>query len=99
MRKLLFAGLAAAVAVTGGAASFATTADAQTVVVQERYGHWDPTWGAAPPPPMARWHRWHEHQAEWYPHVHNCMVKYHGYDPRRDMYYEGHRWVPCRDVD
>ena len=22
-----------------------------------------------------------------------------GYDPRRDMYYEGHRWVPCRDVD
>jgi len=25
------------------------------------------------------------------------MVRYHGYDARRDMYREGHRWVSCRD--
>lgn len=52
MRKLLFATLAAA-ALMGAAAGSAT---AQPVVV-ERYGHWDPAWGAAPPPPMHRWHR------------------------------------------
>jgi len=97
MRKLFFAGLAAATAVTGAAASFATVAQAQQVVVEERYGHWDPAWGVAPPPPMHRWHRWHRHEGEWYGHVHNCMVRYGHYDARRDMYMEGHRWVACRD--
>jgi opacity protein-like surface antigen len=91
MRKLLFATLAAA-ALMGAAAGSAT---AQPVVV-ERYGHWDPAWGAAPPPPMHRWHRWRGHEAEWYGHVHTCMV-HKGYDPHRDMYREGHRWVSCAD--
>jgi hypothetical protein len=96
MRKLLFAGLAAAALVSGGAV-VATDAQAQTVVV-ERYGHWDPTWGHMPPPPMHRWHRWRgEHRAEWYGHVHNCMVRYSTYDARRDMYREGRRWVSCTD--
>ena len=40
MRKILFAGLAAATLI--GAAGAST---AQTVVVQ-RYGHWDNGWGA-----------------------------------------------------
>ena len=72
-------------------------AQAQTVVV-ERYGHWDPTWGHPPPPPMARWHHWRgEHRARWYGHVHDCQVRFTTYDPRRDMYREGRRWVPCRD--
>lgn len=95
MRKLLMAGLAAAMlAGTAGVAS------AQTVVV-ERWGHWDPTWGVAPPPPPPRVVYWrhHEHDRDWYGHVHHCMVTYHRYDPRRDMYYEGSRWVPCRDYD
>lgn len=91
MRKLLFAGLAAAMLLGGAGAS-----SAQTVVV-ERYGHWDPEWGAVPPAPMHRWHRWRGHEHEWYGHVHDCMVRYHGYDARRDMYREGRRWVLCRD--
>lgn len=95
MRKLLFAGLAAATLVTG--ATVTTTATAQTVVV-ERYGHWDPAWGASPPPPMHRWHNWRgDRERMWYGHVHNCMVRYHGYDARRDMYREGRRWVRCSD--
>lgn len=98
MRKLLFAGLAAA-ALAGGVA-VSSTAGAQTVVVEERYGHWDPAWGVVPPPPLPAWAYWRgEHEHEWYGHVHNCMVRYKGYDPRRDMYYEGHRWVSCRDTD
>jgi hypothetical protein len=90
MRKLLFAGLAAASLLGAASASSAQ-------VVVERYGHWDPAWGAAPPAPMHRWHRWRGHEGEWYGHVHNCMVKFHGYDPRRDAYLEGRRWVPCSD--
>jgi len=96
MRKLMLAGVAAASALAGGVATFATVAQAQPVVV-ERYGHWDPTWGEAPPPPMHRWHHWRGREAEWYGHVHNCMVRYHGYDARRDMYMEGRHWVACRD--
>ncbi|THD64024.1 hypothetical protein [Phenylobacterium sp.] len=88
MRKLLFAGLAAATLI--GAAG---VAGAQPV---ERYGHWDPAWGAAPPPPLAKWHRWRGHEADWYGHVHTCMT-HHGYDPRRDAYMDGHRWVTCAD--
>ena len=95
MRKLLFAGLAAAT-LMGGAAVTAT-ATAQPVVV-ERYGHWDPAWGAQPPPPMRTWHAWRgDHERVWYEHVHNCMVRYHGYNPHRDMYYEHRRWVRCSD--
>lgn len=90
MRKLLFAGLAAATLL--GAAG---TGSAQ--VVAERYGHWDPEWGAAPPAPKHKWHRWQGHEADWYGHVHNCMVRYHNYDPHRDMYREGRRWVACAD--
>ncbi|HEY0436774.1 MAG TPA: hypothetical protein VGC92_09050 [Phenylobacterium sp.] len=98
MRKLLCAGLALATLATGGAA-VATSAAAQPVIV-ERYGHWDPDWGVAPPPPLPRWRHWRgEYARNWYPHVHNCMVRFHTYDPRRDMYLEGHRWVPCADVD
>jgi hypothetical protein len=88
MKKLISAGLAAA-----GAAGAAC---AQPVVV-ERYGHWERTWGDAPPPPPARVAYWRHHRADWYGHVHNCMVRYHGYDARRDMYMEGHRWARCRD--
>ncbi len=55
MRKLLFAGLAAATLL--GAASGSS---AQVVV--ERYGHWDPAWGAAPPAPMHRWRQWRGHE-------------------------------------
>jgi len=86
MRKLLFATLAAAT-LLGGAAT------AQPV---ERWGHWDPTWGVAPPPPHAGWRRWHGHEAEWYGHVHTCMGR-PGYDARRDMWRDGHRWVACAD--
>jgi hypothetical protein len=96
MRKLISVGLAAAALATS-ATGLSSVASAQTVVV-ERYGHWDPTWGREPPPPMARWHNWRgEHRGEWYAHVHGCMTRYHGYDARRDMYYQGHRWRPCRD--
>jgi hypothetical protein len=90
MRKLMIGGLAAATLL--GAAS---TSSAQVVV--ERYGHWEPAWGSAPPPPHHGWRRWRHHEANWYGHVHNCMVRYHGYDARRDMYREGHRWVACVD--
>jgi opacity protein-like surface antigen len=90
MRKLLFAALAAAtLAGAAGAAS------AQPVVV-ERYGHWDSAWGVAPPPPRAAWRRWRGHEHEWYGHVHTCMV-HPGYDARRDMWRDGHRWVACVD--
>ena len=93
MRKLILAGLAATAMCAGvGAAS------AQTVVVQERWGHWDPTWGHEPgPPPHAMWRHWRGHEANSYGHVHNCMVRYHTYDAHRDMYRVGHRWVACRD--
>jgi hypothetical protein len=98
MRKLLFAGLAAAMAVSGSAV--ATGAGAQTIVVHERYGHWDPAWGVVPPPPLHSWHHWRGERARgWYSHVHNCMVKYKTYDPHRDMYMIERRWVPCNDVD
>jgi hypothetical protein len=98
MRNLMFAGLAIATLAGSGAAAVATVAAAQPVVVEERYGHWDPAWGVAPPAPSHRWHNWRgEHEHEWYAHVHNCMVRYHGYDAHRDMYYEGHHWVSCRD--
>jgi hypothetical protein len=90
MRKILFAGLAA-VTLLGAA----TTSSAQVVV--ERYGHWDSAWGHAPPPPMHKWHRWRGHEADWNGHVHSCMVKFHTYDARRDMYREGRRWVACPD--
>ena len=91
MRKLLFAGLAAATLIGSAGASIA-----QPVVV-ERYGHWDNAWGAPPPPPMHSWRHWRGHEDRWYGHVHNCMVRYHGYDPHRDMYREGRRWVRCID--
>jgi hypothetical protein len=89
MKKLISAGLAAA-----ALAAAAGAAGAQTVVV-ERYGHWERTWGDEPPPPPARVAYWRHHDRDWYGHVHSCMVRYHGYDPRRDMYMQGHRWVPC----
>jgi hypothetical protein len=99
MRKILFAGLAAA-ALMGGAAVSSTAGAQPTVVVEERYGRWDPAWGVTPPPPLPAWSYWRgEHEREWYGHVHNCMVRYQRYDPARDMYYEGHRWVSCRDRD
>jgi hypothetical protein len=88
MRKLMIAGVA--VATLLGAAS------AGSAQVVERYGHWDPAWGAAPPAPMHKWHRWRGHETEWYGHVHTCMT-HKGYDPHRDMYREGHRWVSCTD--
>jgi hypothetical protein len=88
MRKLMFAGLAAATLL--GAAGVSS---AQPV---ERYGHWDNAWGVAPPAPRHEWARWRGHEAEWYGHVHTCMV-HKGYDARRDMYREGHRWVSCAD--
>ena len=91
MRKLLFAGLAAATLIGAAGASAA-----QPVVV-ERYGHWDRGWGDPPPPPMHSWHRWRGHEARWYGHVHNCMVRYSTYDARRDMYRHGRRWVRCVD--
>jgi hypothetical protein len=91
MRKLIIAGLAA-VALTGAAGA----ASGQPVVV-ERYGHWDSGWGAAPPPPRAAWHQWRGHEGNWYGHVHSCAVKYRNYDPHRDMYRAGKRWVACRD--
>jgi hypothetical protein len=91
MRKLIVAGLAAA-SLMGGAGS----ALGQPVVV-ERWGHWDPTWGADPgPPPRAIARHWRNHEGRWYQHVHSCMVREH-YDPRRDAYRVGHRWVVCRD--
>ena len=95
MRKLIIAGLAAASVIGGAGAALG-----QPVVV-ERWGHWDPAWGADPgPPPHAMWRRWHHRENAWYGHVHNCMVRYQRYDWRRDMYYEGHRWVRCgRDHD
>lgn len=96
MRKLLFAGLAAASLMGGVAVSSA--AGAQAIVVEERYGHWDPAWGAIPPPPMARWHHWRgDHMGRWYGHVHSCMTRYGHYDPRRDMYLEGRRWTSCHE--
>ncbi|RAK60457.1 hypothetical protein DJ021_11895 [Phenylobacterium hankyongense] len=91
MRKLITAALAAAA--FAGAAGVAT---AQPVVV-ERYGHWDHAWGVVPPPPPRAMRHWRGHEAAWYGHVHNCMVRSHYYDPRRDMYREGRRWVPCND--
>jgi len=99
MRKLMFAGLAAAALAGGGASAVATVATAQpAVVVEERYGHWDPTWGTVPPPPHHTWHHWRGERAhEWYGHVHNCMVKYNTYDASRDMYLVHKRWVSCHD--
>ena len=92
MRKLITAAiLAASLAGVAGAAS------AQGVVVVERYGHWDPAWGSAPPAPHAGWRRWRGHETGWYNHVHSCSVRYRFYDARRDMYRTGHRWVACRD--
>ena len=93
MRKLLMAGVAAALL-----AGSAGAAGAQTVVV-ERWGHWEPTWGVQPPPPPRRVGYWRHHERDWYGHVRHCSVTYHRYDPRRDMYYEGRRWIPCRDYD
>lgn len=93
MRKLLMAGVAAALL-----AGSAGAAGAQTVVV-ERWGHWEPAWGAQPPPPPRRVGYWRHHERDWYGHVRHCSVTYHRYDPRRDMYYEGRRWIPCRDYD
>ena len=99
MRNLMFAGLAIATLAGSGATVVATAAAAQpTIVVQERYGHWDPAWGVVPPAPSHRWRHWRgEREHEWYGHVHNCVVRYHTYDARRDMYLEGRRWVSCHD--
>ncbi|MDB5441886.1 MAG: hypothetical protein JWP86_1155 [Phenylobacterium sp.] len=90
MRKLIIAGLAAA-SLLGGAG----VAVGQPVV--ERWGHWDPTWGADPgPPPRALARHWRHRENHWYEHVHNCMGR-ERYNPHRDMYWEHRRWVPCRD--
>lgn len=97
MRKLLTAGLAAAL--IAGAAGVAGATAAQTTVVVERYGHWEPAWGAAPPAPLHRWRHWRGHEHEWYGHVHSCMTRYSTYDAHRDMYRVGHRWVMCHDED
>jgi hypothetical protein len=99
MRNLMFAGLAIAALAGSGATAVATAAAAQpTIVVQERYGHWDPAWGVVPPAPSHRWRHWRgEREHAWYGHVHNCVVRYHTYDARRDMYLEGRRWVSCHD--
>jgi hypothetical protein len=87
MRKLMMAALAGASLVAAAGAAGA----------QERWGHWDPSWGAQPPPPPARVAYWkhHQHDAEWYEHVHGCM-SHDRYDARRDAYYEHRHWVPCR---
>jgi hypothetical protein len=88
MRRLILAGLALA-----SLAGAAGTAAAQP----ERWGHWDPAWGADPgPPPGAVARHWRHRETRWYGHVHNCMARQH-YDPRRDMYQVGHRWVACHD--
>jgi hypothetical protein len=94
MRKLILAGLAAASLVAG-----AGTAFGQTVVV-ERWGHWDPAWGAEPgPPPRVIARHWRHREHMWYAHVHRCMV-HEGYDWHRDRYRdEHHRWVVCHDED
>jgi hypothetical protein len=89
MRRLITVGLAAASLV--GAAS---AASAQTVVV-ERYGHWEPAWGSMPPPPP-RVAYWRHRDRDWYGHVRMCSDRHHGYNPHRDMYRVGHRWVRCR---
>jgi len=91
MRRILTAALAGAALLSAAGA-----ASAQTVVV-ERYGHWDPTWGAEPGPPPRAVGYWRHHREDWYGHVHNCMVRFHYYDARRDMYREGRRWVRCHD--
>lgn len=91
MRRMLMAGLAAAML-----AGSAGVAGAQTVVV-ERWGHWDPAWGADPgPPPRVVARHWRHRENHWYEHVHRCMV-HERYNPRRDMYFEHRRWVTCRD--
>lgn len=90
MRKLLSATLAAAL--LAGAAGAAA---AQTVVVEHRYGTWDPAWGAVPPAPPGTVIYWRNHPDEWYEHVHQCRVRFKDYDPQRDMYMEGTKWVAC----
>ena len=86
MRRVILAGLALASLVGAGSA-----------VAQERWGHWDPTWGPDPgPPPGAVAHHWRHRENQWYAHVHQCMGRSH-YDAHRDMYRVGHRWVSCRD--
>jgi hypothetical protein len=91
MRKLILAGLAAASLV--GAAGAAA---AQTVVV-ERYGHWDPAWGAEPgPPPHAMARHWRHREHMWYEHVHRCMAR-ERYDWHHDRYWDHGRWHACAD--
>ncbi len=89
MRKLMLAGFTAALL------SAASYSSAQ--VPAERYGHWDPSWGDAPPAPQHQWRRWQGHEGEWSSHVHNCMVRFPTYDAHRDMYRKGRRWIACVD--
>jgi hypothetical protein len=91
MHRLILAALAAA-----SLAGAAGAAAAQPLPA-ERWGHWDPAWGARPgPPPRAIAHHWRARENMWYGHVHTCMARPH-YDPRRDMYRVGRRWVVCAD--
>lgn len=94
MRKIMTAALVGAALAGAAGAAIAQPA----VVVEERWGHWDPAWGVAPPAPPRVWnHYWRHHEDRWYGHVHNCMVRFTTYDPRRDMYRVHRRWVRCRD--
>jgi opacity protein-like surface antigen len=51
---------------------------------------------ASAQPVVVERYRWRGHEHEWYGHVHTCMV-HPGYDARRDMWRDGHRWVSCVD--
>ena len=92
MRKLLFAGLAAATLLGAAGAS-----SAQTVVV-ERYGHWDPAWGAVPPAPLHRWHHWREHEGD--SGTATCTTAWSAFTATIRAATPTSRaagWVPCRD--
>jgi hypothetical protein len=91
MRKLIIAGLAAASLIGGAGAAVG-----QPVVV-ERWGHWDPTWGAEPgPPPRALARHWRHRENHWYEHVHTCMNR-ERYDWHRDRYWDNGHWSACND--
>jgi len=91
MRKLIIAGLAAASLVGSASAALG-----QPVVV-ERYGHWDPAWGAEPgPPPRAMARHWRHREHMWYEHVHRCMT-HERYDWHRDRYWDRGHWRSCAD--
>lgn len=58
----------------------------------DRWGRWDTHWGARPAAPPRHWTR----TSDWYRHVRACQVRYHSYNPSRDMYRTRTAWVRCR---